>query len=43
MPGFKVDKNLDKIIEYCVKVYKKSLKIEIERLKKELKELEEME
>lgn len=38
----KVDKNLDKIIGYCVKVYKKSLEMEIERMKKELRELEDM-
>lgn len=32
----KTNKDLDKIIKYCVKIYEKSLKMEMKRLKKEL-------
>lgn len=36
----KTSKNLDKIVEYCVKLYKKSLKMEIERLETEIERLD---
>lgn len=36
----KVNKNLDKIVEYCMAIYKKSLEMEIVRIAKELKGLD---
>ncbi len=35
----KVNKDLDVILKYCVDIYKKSLKMEIKRLEKELKQI----
>ena len=35
----KVSRDLDKIIEYCQNIYKKSIELEIKRLNKELKEI----
>lgn len=40
MFDIKVNRDLDKIIDYCVNLYKKSLVAELERIKKELKEYE---
>ena len=34
-----VNESLDIIVDYCIEIYKKSLELEIKRLKKELKEL----
>src|SRR3990172_3432939 len=35
----KVDEDMDTLVEYCVKLYKKSMLMEIERMKKELNKL----
>ena len=32
-------KDLDEIVEYCIKIYKESIVLEIKRLKKELKNI----
>ena len=36
----KVNKDLDKIVDYCLKIYEKSLKLELKRLKELKKEME---
>lgn len=32
-------KNLDEVVDYCIKIYKESIALEIKRLKKELKNI----
>jgi len=39
--NIRLDKDLDKILDYCMKIYKKSLIEEISRLERELKGFEE--